>query len=248
MHQDDQALYAYLNQYVAQHPAWSHPLFARLAEAESRDKSRMLDIETLGHFLRNYDAHASHLRRLLLSAATLMPEKAVGYILENVRNEYGNGNVDHRHQLQLQDLAWQIGIDRETYDDRPVQPGVKRFIKDVSWFYHPDRHSYQGRPIKRAAVAAGGITATELMAVVEFKTMQQAFVPHQQAQHIWFDHVTVECEHSEESMALAVYFMRRGAQESVEIGLKGVLDANLHLYDGLLQALNHDTKLKACAI
>lgn len=92
MQQDDQALYAYLNQYVAAHPAWSHPLFARLAQAASVE--HMLDAQTLGHFLRNYDAHASHLRRLLLSAATLMPEKAVGYILENVRNEYGNGNVD----------------------------------------------------------------------------------------------------------------------------------------------------------
>ena len=49
-------------------------------------------------------------------------------------------------------------------------------------------------------------------------------------------------------MALAVYFMRRGAQESVEIGLKGVLDANMHLYDGLLQTLTHNTKFKACAI
>ena len=97
-------------------------------------------------------------------------------------------------------------------------------------------------------MAAGGITATELMAVIEFKTMQQAFIPHQKDDHIWFNHVTVECEHSEESMALAVYFMRRGAQESVEIGLKGVLDANMHLYDGLLQTLTHNTKFKACAI
>src|SRR5437016_2291594 len=67
------------------HLCWSHPLFARLEGAR-------LTTEQCAALLRNYDEHAGALRRLLLKAATIMPEEAVTYVLENVRNEYGNGN------------------------------------------------------------------------------------------------------------------------------------------------------------
>jgi hypothetical protein len=51
--------------------------------------------------------------------------------------------------------------------------------------------------------------------------------------------VEVEVSHSDDSLALAHYFM---AQEkhvpAVLLGLNGVLDATVLLYDGLLAALN----------
>ena len=229
-----------LRQTVLAHPAAEHKLFARLNRGE-------LTIEEAGAFLRNYDAHASHLRRLLLKAATIMPERAVGFILENVRNEYGNGDVDGRHQLQLQDLAWQIGLSRDDYNRFPVKPGIRRFIKDVTDYYYPLGRFQQSteaskHTIKsRAAIAAGAITATELMAVEEFKSMQQAFRTFGLEHHIWFDHVTIECEHLEDSVNLALYFLRENPafEADVLFGLRGVLDANMHLYNGLLACLNN---------
>jgi hypothetical protein len=220
----------HLEDLVQEHPVSRHPLFWHL-------RNDSFSIEQVCRLLKNYDAHASHLRRLLLKAATIMPEKAVGFILENVRNEYGNGHVNHRHQLQLQDLAFQTGTSPEEYRAYPVYPGIKTFIKDVTWFYYPRHSQRQGESITRAAVAAGGITATEVMAIEEFRALQDCFRQFGQEHHIWFNHVQVECEHSDESSALAIYFIKQGALKSVKIGLQGVLDANQHLYDGLLQAL-----------
>ncbi|MBS1996760.1 MAG: iron-containing redox enzyme family protein [Cyanobacteria bacterium SZAS LIN-2] len=228
-----------LRQFVLAHPVARHAIFDRLNSCREGG----LEQHQAGMLLRNYDAHASHLRRLLLKAATIMPEKAVGFILENVRNEYGNGKVEDRHQLQLQDLAWQIGLTQKTYDKYPIQPGIKRFIKDVTAFYYPLRQfndlPAQKRIKRRAAVAAGAITATELMAVEEFKSLQQAFFSFGLEHHIWFDHVTIECEHLEDSVNLALYFLEEKAEykDDVLFGLKGVLDANMHLYDGLLACI-----------
>ncbi|MBU6453076.1 MAG: iron-containing redox enzyme family protein [Cyanobacteria bacterium REEB67] len=221
-----------LRDFVSAHPASRHALFAQL------ERGHLTPMQA-GSLLRNYDAHASHLRRLLLKAATIMPECAVGFILENVRNEYGNGIAAGRHQLQLQDLAWQIGLKRSQYDAFTIQPGIRKFIKDVGAFYYPlARFKEADVAIKsRAAIASGAITATELLAVEEFKSLQKAFTPFGLKDHIWFDHVTIECEHLEDSVNLALYFLqeaKRDLQDDVLLGLKGVLDANMHLYDGLL--------------
>jgi hypothetical protein len=228
-----------LRQFVQDHPVASHPLFERLNQGG-------LTQSEAGALLRNYDAHASHLRRLLLKAATIMPEQAVGHILENVRNEYGNGRAEDRHQLQLQDLAWQIGVSPEAYNKFGIQPGIKTFIKDVTGFYYPlgrfsENAAQLNKPIKsRAAVAAGAITATELLALEEFKSLQKAFCSFGLGHHIWFDHVTIECEHLEDSVKLALYFLTDNSalERDVLFGLKGVLDATVHLYDGLLACLS----------
>lgn len=223
---------AWLEEFARAHPCYNHPLFARLT-----DRSRPIDLSAACRLLKNYDAHASHLRRLLLKAAAIMPEKAVGYILENVRNEYGNGHPDGRHQLQLQDLAWQSGITPADYRRARVTRGIQRFIKDVTPFYNPLAFRQFDRAGSRQAISAGAITATEILAIEEFKALQTAFEAFSMEHHIWFDHVTVECEHSGESIALAVYFSRLGHRDSVLKGLTGVLDANCHLYDGLLSAV-----------
>lgn len=196
-----------------------------------------------GALLRNYDAHASVLRRLLLKAASIMPELAVGFVLENVRTEFGSGNVDDRHQLQLIDVALQTGISLQEFEAYPVQPGIKRFIKAATPFYYPMQKSHKAKFGKhnRAAISAGAITATEILAIEEFKALQIAFEQFNLQHHIWFDHVTVEVDHTEESLALATYFMqdKRNHTEAVLLGLNGVLDANMALYDGLLESLRH---------
>jgi hypothetical protein len=228
-----------LRQFVLDHPASKHSLFQRLKQGN-------LTKDGAGALLRNYDAHASHLRRLLLKAATIMPEAAVGHILENVRNEYGNGKACDRHQLQLQDLAWSIGVGEDQYNKFAIKPGIKTFIKDVTAFYYPlARQSgsppYFGQVVKsRAAVAAGAITSTELLALEEFKCLQIAFRCYGQEHHIWFDHVAIECDHLEDSVSLALYFLTedRALEADVLLGMKGVLDATVHLYDGLLACLN----------
>ncbi len=229
---------AWLQVIVAEHPCFKHELFDRLNSLAGEGS---LSLRQVAALLKNYDAHASHLRRLLLKAATIMPEEAVGFILENVRNEYGNGDADGRHQLQLQDLAWQSGVSRNDYRLTPVQSGVKTFIKAVTPFYFPAGEfipsALQGSGA-RAAIAAGAITATEIMAMEEFKALQKAFSSLGLQHHIWFDHVTVESEHSQESIALACFFGERDQKAAVEYGLKGVLDANLHLYDGLNACLS----------
>jgi hypothetical protein len=228
-----------LRRFVQEHSVSDHALFDRLAESR-------LTVDQAGALLKNYDAHASHLRRLLLKAATIMPEEAVGYILENVRNEYGNGVPTERHQLQLQSLAWATGVSRQAYKNYAIKSGIRQFIKDVSPFYFPlagaDKTAPAfDRPVRsRAAVAAGAITATELLALEEFKALQIAFSCFGQQHHIWFDHVTIECEHLEDSVSLALHFLNQDSrlQADVLLGLSGVLDATVHLYDGLLDCLN----------
>ncbi len=214
---------------AAKHPCANHPLFDYL------DRTRLNHRQICG-FLANYDAHASLLRRLLLKAATLMPEEAVGYILENVRNEYGNGNPDHRHQLQLFDLAASAGVSLEELQQAPIEPGVQEYMKLVPQFYFPQFQNENTKSMA-PAISAGAITATEILAIEEFRHMQKSFAHHGLDQHIWFDHVTVEVEHSDESVALAVFFSdTQDGVESVLTGLGRVLDANVHLYDGLLAA------------
>jgi hypothetical protein len=223
-----------LRQVVLAHPAAQHPLFERLNQGK-------LSQAGAGALLRNYDAHASHLRRLLLKAATIMPEQAVGYILENVRNEYGNGRAEDRHQLQLQDLAWQIGVTTEAYNRFAIKPGIKTFIKDVTDFYYPlNRFNHRQTIKSRAAIAAGAITATELLALEEFKCLQKAFLGFGQEHHIWFDHVTIECDHLEDSVSLALYFLEENSALEADLlfGLDGVLNASVHLYDGLLACIS----------
>ncbi|CAN5419425.1 hypothetical protein BH11CYA1_BH11CYA1_43030 [soil metagenome] len=221
-----------LTDFAQKHTAFEHPLFKAL---ESRKISR----SSAGRLLKNYDAHASHLRRLLLKAATIMPESAVGFILENVRNEYGNGVDSDRHQLQLQDVAFSAGVSKSDYRRYSVESSVKTFIKNVTPLYFPlDHHKEKKGIYAKAAIAAGAITATELMAVEEFKALQTAFRQFDLQDHIWFDHVRVEEEHSGDSIALALYFLTRYQSfEAVEFGLNSVLDANIHLYDGLLATL-----------
>jgi hypothetical protein len=187
--------------------------------------------------LRNYDAHASVLRRLLLKAATLMPETAVGFILENVRNEYGNGDNKNRHQLQLIDLAHAAGVSSEEFHRARIEEGVRDYIDQVIPFYYPHKTELN-KKMYRPAVAAGAITATEVMALEEFRAMHKAFARRGLGKHIWFDHLTVEAEHTGESVALAVHFIENfDGLEAVVYGLTGVLQATVRLYDGLYEAL-----------
>lgn len=229
-----------LRNFANQHDAFNHPLFSAL-------RTDKITRTAAGRLLKNYDAHASHLRRLLLKAATIMPESAVGFILENVRNEYGNGIDSERHQLQLQDVAFRAGVSKDDYRHYSVEKSVKKFIKAVTPLYFPiEQHTAKHEPqfqrqtsaMSKAAIAAGAITATELMAIEEFKALQIAFEQFDLQDHIWFDHVRVEEEHSSDSIALALYFLNRHqSYEAVEFGLSGVLDANIHLYDGLLATI-----------
>jgi hypothetical protein len=213
-----------------EHACWRHELFAVL-------RSRKLNVDQASRLLKNYDAHASVLRRLLLKAATLMPDPAVGFVLENVRNEYGNGNYADNHQNQLQDVVWSLGVTPEQYNELPVTPPIKQFIQEATSFYFPPCGSLP-EDLNRAAVVAGAITATELLAIEEFRALQHAFTHFGLEHHIWFHHVVIEEEHSDDSVALALYFIENHDQaKSVDYGMKGVLDANLHLYDGLLQAI-----------
>lgn len=211
------------------HSCARHPLFERL-------RKDRFDLPQVAALLRNYDAHASVLRRLLLKAATLMPEPAVGFILENVRNEYGNGDYNKAHQWQLKDLALQAGVTDDAFKAAKIEPGTKKFIQTVPRYYDPKPASAAG--FMRAAVSAGAITATEILALEEFKALQTAFGQFGLEHHIWFDHVRVEAEHTDESIQLAEYFIdQHNAVRAVEYGLNGVLEANVYLYDGLLSAV-----------
>ncbi len=212
------------------HRCASHPLFAAL-------DSRQLTVDQAGALLKNYDAHASVLRRLLLKVASFMPEPAVGFVLENVRNEYGNGDYSHNHQWQLQDVAWKAGVSQQRYRQLPVQAAIKRFIRQAASFYSPPCGSVP-KGMQKAAIAAGAITATEVLAITEFRHLQRAFHNFGLEKHIWFHHVTIEEEHTDDSLALALYFItNHKTLASVEYGMSGVLDANIHLYDGLLAAI-----------
>lgn len=229
----------YLVEMAAAHPCWSHKLFERLrTEPLSRSQARML--------LTNYDAHAGLLRRLLLNAACVMPEAAVGFVLENVRNEYGNGSYAECHQGQLRELISLVDPDGESregsvevaVDASVVRKGVRGFMRDIVRYYRPHKHEIP-RGLYKPAIVAGAITATEIMALEEFKAMQSAFRSFGLAEHRWFDHVMVESEHGDESLCLAEYFIdEKNARESVEFGMRGSLEANLHLYDGLLESVS----------
>ena len=169
--------------------------------------------------------------------------KSIAYC--QLRNYY----IYDRHQLQLVDVALKTGISLSEFESFSIQPGIKRFIKAVTPFYYPMQKSHRGTFGKhnRGAIAAGAITATEILAIEEFKALQIAFEQFGLQNHIWFDHVTVEADHTAESLALATYFMQASPihrtsethTEAVMIGLNGVLDANISLYDGLLEALRH---------
>lgn len=214
---------------VRNHACASHPWFQAVAEADVNNKQ-------IAALLRNYDAHASVLRRLLLKAAAIMPETAVGFILENVRNEYGNGDNKKRHQLQLLDLAYSCGVTESQFHNVKIEEGVRDYIQRVSPFYYPPKrgedHFY------RPAIAAGAVTATEIMALEEFRAMHPAFARRGLGNHIWFDHLHVEAEHTGESVALAVHFIDEfGALPAVLHGLNGVLDATTRLYDGLMETI-----------
>lgn len=213
------------------HPCHQHEFFARLANSR-------LDTSKVANLLRNYDAHASLLRRLLLKAAAIMPEEACSYVLENVRNEYGNGDSQQRHQLQLIDLALKSGVSKEDFDRAPLQRGVRLFMSAVVPAYYPLGANVPAGCF-RPAIAAGAITATEILAVKEFEAMHRAFSRLGLGEHIWFDHLTVEADHTIESLSLAIHFMKkRHASRSVLFGLRQVLDANLSLYEGLLEAIS----------
>lgn len=215
---------------ASHHPCSQHLLFDRL-------ESIQLTQLQAARLLRNYDAHASVLRRYLLRAAAIMPEEAVPLVLENVRNEYGNGDYSKNHQEQLRDLAWKAGVTKATFFKAKVNAGIKAFIKAARLYYCPGKGTH-GAGMKNPAIVAGAITATEILAVKEFALMQKAFVSLGLAEHHWFHHVTIEQEHRDESVALAKYFEEKhDAAKSVELGLKGILDANIYLYDGLLAAL-----------
>lgn len=267
----------YLQGMVDGHPASSHSLFVRLREGTLTSAQAV-------RLLSNYDAHAALLRRLLLSAAAAMPEPAVGFILENVRNEYGNGNYTLCHENLLADLIELTRADGEHAIDsgvpqppaldmasvefrlklrerngtlkdkngsekngRPepnsqlsLEEGVREYISKVPFLYSPGK-SITGPDERfyKPAITAGAVTATEIMALVEFQAMKEAFQTFGLASHPWFDHVNVESEHSEESLALAGYFIvNHQAKDAVEYGLMQTLDVNVLLYDGLLATLS----------
>jgi hypothetical protein len=226
----------HLSGLASQHACSRHPLFDYL-------RTNSLRREQAAALLRNYDAHATVLRRLLLKAATIMPEPAVTFILENVRNEYGNGQPERRHQLQLKSLAEAAGVTNDIFENVPIALGVREYIRRVVPLYSglANAQGLIARGIYRPAVAAGAITATEVMALEEFRAMQSAFRHAGLADHIWFDHVNVEAEHADESLALALFFVEHhGALDSVVLGMSSVLDANCLLYDGLLHSINQN--------
>lgn len=219
-----------LQQLVKQHPCSSHKMFWFLPQS-------ILSLTQVAALLRNYDAHATILRRLLLQAATRMPEPAVGFVLENVRNEYGNGNYARNHQAQLKDVVYLAGVSEELFQKQPVMPGVQSFMDKVGAFYFPEARQIPSG-LEAAATAAGAITATEMLAIEEFRCLQKVFAEFNLDKHIWFDHVLIEQEHWQESLALVMHFLRAPeAVASVEYGLQGVLDANVDLYDGLIAAV-----------
>lgn len=224
-------VHARLLKLAEEHPCSRHELFNVL-------ENEHLNQKQAASLLRNYDAHASVLRRLLLHAASIMPEPAVPFVLENVRNEYGNGNYARNHQFQLTSLAEACGISQVEFMSVRIEKGIKQFIKEAVRYYK--RGGTAGRRLKRPAITAGAITATELLAIKEFAFMQKAFSKLGHKHHIWFHHVSIEIEHSDESVALALYFCGEPQGVSaVEHGLLGVLDANIFLYDGLLAAIRN---------
>jgi len=221
---------ARLQSAALKHRCAAHPFFSYLQDCH-------LNRAQVAALLKNYDAHASVLRRLLLKAATIMPDEAVGYILENVRNEYGNGSVENRHQLQLKDLASRAGVSDKEWASVSIESGVRSFIKKATSLYYPLKHKGASSYYK-PAIAAGAITATEILALEEFRAMLKPFSKLGLADHVWFDHLLVEQEHTQESLDLASYFSKDSkALAAVRYGFESMLAATVDLYDGLLSAL-----------
>lgn len=223
---------------ILDHPVASHPWFEHMRTGRvEHTPPQLLNL------LLNYDAHATLLRRLLLEAATLMPEPAVGFILENVRNEYGNGDYARAHQGQLLDivsiLEREFGLSRD--QEFKLTDGVRAYMEEVPGFYKPDP-ALHGDFAAIACISAGAVTATEVLALEEFKVLQQAFRPFDLAEHIWFDHVKIESEHAEESLDLIRYFLAVDPDGStfnlIELGVGGVLLSNTSLYEGFLEAVS----------
>lgn len=217
---------SYLRDLAKEHQASRHPFL----------QSPTLSAKQAINVLFNYDAHASLLRRLLLNAAGKMPEPAVGFILENVRNEYGNGNYDSCHQGQLRDLASELNRLAPGIKAQRVSDGVRQYMRTVVDYYDPAKDNGTSE-FYLPAVIAGAISATEIMAIEEFRSLHKSFHAFNLENHIWFDHVTVEAEHSDEALCLAEYFLaKNNHKKAVEYGFEGVLSANCHLYNGLMES------------
>lgn len=219
---------SYLRDLAIGHEVFSHPFL----------QSPDLSAEQALHVLFNYDAHASLLRRLLLNAAGKMPEPAVGFILENVRNEYGNGQYSNCHQGQLHDLMQKLSRLAPLAKVQQVSNGIRQYMRMVVEYYDP-KSDTSCSDFYLPAVIAGAISATEIMALDEFRSLHKTFHKFNLQTHIWFDHVTVEAEHSDEALCLAEYFLAKNEhKKAVEYGFNGVLDANRYLYDGLMESTN----------
>ena len=227
----------HLKSLILEHPCANHEWFKLMEETQIRP-------EKLVRFLINYDVHATLLRRLLLKAACIMPEPAVGYILENVRTEYGSGDYKKAHQLQLLDLLKTLAIKFNIQVEgevKKVSEGVRQYLNEIPAFYIPDEESTDGvNTFEAQAISAGAIGATELLAMKEFSSMKRAFDVYSLGDHIWFDHVRHEKEHAEDSFDLIKYFLQldESNTESIELGIGGVLMCNTSLYDGFLEALS----------
>lgn len=214
---------SYLRELASAHSVFRHDFLTCLH----------LNQKQAAQLLSNYDAHATLLRRLLLLAASRMPEPAVGFILENVRNEYGNGDYRDCHQGQLRDLIKLLSKQTSADISDKISPGVRSYMRKVTQFYSPEKDCSFYKP----AVIAGAVSATEIMAMEEFKSLFKAFQLFNLENHRWFDHINVEIEHSDEALMLADYFLQESKnQKSIEFGFNGVLEANLLLYDGLLES------------
>lgn len=219
---------------ILEHPCASHKWFELMTQSK-------IEPDKLLSLLINYDAHATLLRRLLLKSATIMPEAAVGFILENVRTEYGSGDYSKAHQLQLFDLINKLSSMFEVELSpvvRELKPGVRQYLEEISTFYFPEQELNESMDLP--SIAAGAITATEVLAMKEFVVMQKAFSHYGLDDHIWFNHVEVEQEHAGDSLNLVEYFLNSDTRtfESIEFGIGGVLMCNTSLYDGFQETLN----------
>ncbi len=141
------------------------------------------------------------------------------------------------HQGQLRDLMFKLAMLAPGVHPDRISSGVRAYMKAVVEFYDPTNAETNDNSFYLPAVIAGAISATEIMALDEFRSLFHTFHDFKLQKHIWFDHVTVEAEHTDEALALAEYFLASAsAKKAVEYGFNGVLDANCHLYDGLMES------------
>lgn len=223
-----------LKRLILEHPIIEHDWFKILHEER-------VDPERLIKLLFNYDAHAALLRRLLLKACVLMPEGAVGFVLENVRTEYGSGDYSKAHHFQILDLIKKLGETCKVDTDdslKEISQGVHQYMLEVPSFFSPEELEPE-EGMYAPCVSAGAILATEVLAELEFKALQHAFKPFGLHEHIWFNHLTVEKEHADESFNLALYFLNEDdrCMESLEFGIGGILMCNSSLYNGFLDVV-----------